>query len=59
MSNIIKRAKSERGAATAEYAATCGVGLGFGGLLFTLLNSGLGEKLIDGVFGKLLSILPF
>jgi hypothetical protein len=53
------RSDSEDGAATAEYATTCGVGVGFGGLLYTVLTSEPGRNFIEGVVNKLTGLLPF
>lgn len=50
---------TEDGAATAEYATTCGVGVGFGGILYTVLTSEPGRAFIEGVVDKLAGLLPF
>jgi hypothetical protein len=51
--------RGEAGATTAEYAVCTGAGVGFAALLFKLLTSDLGQKLIDTVFEHLLAMLPF
>lgn len=53
------RSHAEDGAATAEYATTCGVGVGFGGILYTVLTSEPGRAFIEGVVDKLAGLLPF
>ncbi|MCW2785113.1 MAG: hypothetical protein JWP74_1630 [Marmoricola sp.] len=53
------RTRGEDGATTAEYAVCTGAGVGFAALLFKLLTSDLGQKLINTVFDHLLGMLPF
>lgn len=59
----IKRSRAghlaETGATTAEYAVTCGVGVGFAGVLYRFLTSSTGQKIVGDVFDKVMSILPF
>ena len=60
MSKFIASAdRSEKGATTAEYAVCTGAGVGFAGLLFKLLTSDVGQKLITDVFHKITDLLPF
>ena len=49
----------ESGATTAEYAVCTGAGVGFAGILFKFLASGTGQKLVETVYDKVMSILPF
>lgn len=51
--------RTEAGATTAEYAVCTGAGVGFAGVLFNLLTSGTGQKIVSTVFDKVLDILPF
>lgn len=51
--------KDEAGATTAEYAVCTGAGVGFAGLLFKLLTSDTGQKVVSTVFDKIMGILPF
>lgn len=55
------RAEQQRqdGATTAEYAVCTGAAVGFAGLLFKLLSGGSGQRLLDTVFDRVLSMLPF
>jgi len=53
------RSKGEAGATTAEYAVCTGAGVGFAGLLFRLITSDTGQKLVSTVFDKIMDILPF
>lgn len=55
----IKQLKDETGATTAEYAVCTGAGVGFAGLLFKLLSSDTGQKVVSTVFDKIMGILPF
>ncbi|HET7172974.1 MAG TPA: DUF4244 domain-containing protein [Nocardioidaceae bacterium] len=52
-------ARSQRGMTTAEYAVGTVSACGFAGLLFKLLTSDFGQKLLEDLFGKVLNILPF
>lgn len=51
--------KSEAGASTAEYAVCTGASVGFAGLLFKLLTSDPGQKLLNTVLDKVTGLLPF
>lgn len=51
--------KDEAGATTAEYAVCTGAGVGFAGVLFKLITSDAGQKLVSTVFEKVMDILPF
>lgn len=51
--------KDESGATTAEYAVCTGAGVGIAGVLFKLLTSETGQKLISTVFDKITGLLPF
>ena len=51
--------RDESGATTAEYAVCTGAGVGFAGILFKFLASGTGQKLMETVYDKVMSILPF
>jgi hypothetical protein len=55
----IRRSRSEEGATTAEYAVCTGAAVGFAGLLFKLLSSGTGQKLLETVFERVIGLLPF
>lgn len=54
-----RRGRDEAGATTAEYAVCTGAGVGFAGLLYKFLASSSGQKLIETVFDKVMSVLPF
>lgn len=51
--------KDQAGATTAEYAVCTGAGVGFAGVLFKLITSDVGQKLVTNVFDKIMDILPF
>lgn len=51
--------KGQDGATTAEYAVCTGAGVGFAGVLFKLITSDVGQKLVTNVFDKIMDILPF
>ncbi len=53
------RSKDETGATTAEYAVCTGAGVGFAGVLFKLITSDFGQKLVSNVFDKVMDLLPF
>lgn len=59
MEEVGMQPKDEAGATTAEYAVCTGAGVGFAGVLFKLLTSDAGQKLVSTVFDKIMSILPF
>ncbi|MCW2752788.1 MAG: hypothetical protein JWQ32_199 [Marmoricola sp.] len=52
-------ARSQTGATTAEYAVCTGAAVGFAGLLFKLITSETGQRLLNTVFDHLLGMLPF
>lgn len=51
--------RDEVGATTAEYAVCTGAGVGFAGVLFNLLTSDTGKKVVNTVFESIIGILPF
>ena len=53
------RLRDQAGATTAEYAVCTGAGVGFAGLLFKLLTSDTGQKLVNTVFDHIIGMLPF
>ncbi|HET6153834.1 MAG TPA: DUF4244 domain-containing protein [Marmoricola sp.] len=55
----IKNLKDQAGATTAEYAVCTGAGVGFAGLLYKIITSDTGAKIINTVFDHLLGMLPF
>lgn len=55
----MQQLKDETGATTAEYAVCTGAGVGFAGLLFKLLTSETGQKVVTTVFDKIVGMLPF
>ena len=59
MNVAIERTRDQVGATTAEYAVCTGAGVGFAGLLFKLLTSDTGQKIVSTVFDKVMGILPF
>lgn len=44
---------------TAEYAVGTVGACGFAGLLYQLLTSAFGQQLLQGLFDKVLDLLPF
>lgn len=50
---------NEVGATTAEYAVCTGAGVGFAGVLFKLLTSDTGQKVVNTVFDRIVGMLPF
>jgi len=54
-----ERVRNQDGATTAEYAVCTGAGVGFAGLLFKLLTSDVGQKVIGSIFDHVLKMLPF
>ena len=54
-----KRLRDQVGASTAEYAVCTGAGVGFAGVLFKLLTSDTGQKVVNSVFDHILGMLPF
>lgn len=57
--NVAERLRNEAGATTAEYAVCTGAGVGFAGLLFKLLTSDTGQKVVNTVFDHIFKLLPF
>jgi hypothetical protein len=53
------RLRDQVGATTAEYAVCTGAGVGFAGLLFKLLTSDTGQKVVNTVFDRIVGMLPF
>lgn len=53
------RLRNQVGATTAEYAVCTGAGVGFAGLLFKLLTSDTGQKVVNTVFDRIVGMLPF
>jgi hypothetical protein len=51
--------RDQAGATTAEYAVCTGAGVGFAGLLFKLLTSDTGQKVVTTIFDHLMGLLPF
>jgi len=54
-----RRTRDQVGATTAEYAVCTGAGVGFAGLLFKLLTSDTGQKVVNTVFDRIVGMLPF
>lgn len=52
-------ARDERGATTAEYAVCTGGAVGLAGVLYKFLTSEAGQKIVSGIFEKVLELLPF
>ncbi|MFL6159691.1 MAG: DUF4244 domain-containing protein [Marmoricola sp.] len=55
----IRRLQDQAGATTAEYAVCTGAGVGFAGLLFKVLTSDTGQKIVNTIFDHVLGMLPF
>jgi hypothetical protein len=53
------RHRDDAGMTTAEYAVGTVSACGFGGLLYQLLSSDFGKQLLEGIFDKVTSLLPF
>jgi hypothetical protein len=53
----VARLRSEKGAATAEYAVATVAGCGFAALLLELLGSDFGEKLLKTIFDLILGLI--
>lgn len=53
------RARTEDGMNTAEYAVGTVGACGFATLLYQLLTSSVGENLLQSIFDKVLTVLPF
>ena len=54
-----ERLRDQVGATTAEYAVCTGAGVGFAGLLFKVLTSDTGQKIVNSIFDRVLGMLPF
>jgi hypothetical protein len=52
-------AHDEAGMTTAEYSVGTVSACGFGGLLYTLLTSDFGQSLLQDIFNRVTSFLPF
>lgn len=59
MHKMINRTRDEAGATTAEYAVVTGCGVTFGTGLYKFLTSEWGQTFLNGVFSKILGMLPF
>jgi hypothetical protein len=53
------RRRDIRGMTTAEYAVGTVSACSFAGILYKILTSGFGEKLLEGLLDKVTDILPF
>jgi hypothetical protein len=53
----VRRATTEVGAASAEYAAVTACGVGLGGVLLKLLTSDWGQSMLKTIFGFFLKML--
>ena len=51
--------RCQRGMCTAEYAVGTVSACSFAGILYKILTSGFGEKLLEGLLEKVMDILPF
>ena len=51
--------RDDAGMNTAEYAVGTVGACGFAGLLYQLLTSDFGRQLLQGLFDKVLTVLPF
>lgn len=51
--------RDEAGTTTAEYTVVTGAACGFGALLFKLLTSEWGQKLLETAFRSILKLLGF
>lgn len=54
-----KSVRDQIGATTAEYAVCTGAGVGFAGVLFKLLTSDTGQKVVNTIFDHIIKMLPF
>jgi uncharacterized protein DUF4244 len=57
--SAVQAARNEAGMTTAEYAVGTVSACGFATLLYKLLTSSFGQNLLEGLFHKVLDILPF
>jgi hypothetical protein len=51
--------RDEQGMTTAEYAVGTVSACSFAGILYKILTTGFGEKLLEGLLDKVMDILPF
>lgn len=59
MQQSLTSTRTETGATTAEYAVCTGGAVGLAGVLFKLLSSDFGQKMLSGIFDKVMGLLPF
>ena len=57
--SALRAARDESGMTTAEYAVGTVGACGFASLLYQLLTSDFGSKLLTGLFDKVIELLPF
>jgi Flp pilus assembly pilin Flp len=55
--SVARTGRDERGITTAEYAVGTAAGAGLAGVLYTLLTSGFGKKLLEMLFDYVLGLL--
>jgi hypothetical protein len=55
----LRTARDESGMNTAEYAVGTVGACGFAGILYQVLTSDFGQNLLEGLFDKVLHLLPF
>jgi hypothetical protein len=53
------RRRDDRGMTTAEYAVGTVSACSFAGILYQIITSGFGQKLLEGLLDKVMDILPF
>ncbi|MEP6815262.1 MAG: DUF4244 domain-containing protein [Marmoricola sp.] len=58
-SNSVIPTRDEAGTTTAEYTVVTGAACGFGALLFRLLTSEWGQKILETAFRSILNLLGF
>jgi hypothetical protein len=51
--------RDDLGMTTAEYAVGTVSACSFAGILYKIITSGFGEKLLEGLLDKVMDILPF
>jgi len=51
--------RDDRGMTTAEYAVGTVSACSFAGILYKIITTGFGEKLLEGLLDKVMDILPF
>lgn len=57
MTLVPKKARTEHGITTAEYAVGTAAGAGLAGVLYKLLTGGFGDRMLRGMFNHVLSML--